>query len=230
MKRQVKYRIMTIPKKMMVELRMTVDTARTRFSPNGENTTEVNGDIYTSLSLFPLVCLSITRPAEFDENGQRQRPPFNPNDSLGLTRYQLPIFISELDRIAENMKVPELYSYVNQRLTVNEELADRYRRVFAIGNVTVEMLPVVISQPDETKVEGIKLKFNNEGSTVPLTLNDIESLLFTLEHLDVDVIALQLHLTYLRNISSPQPNPINTQLGTEVDIKPKELVPVPETK
>lgn len=222
MKRQIRYRIMTIPKKMTVELKMTVDTMKSRFAPNGESTNELNGDVYTGLSLFPLVCLVITRQADYDENGQRQRLPYNPNDSLGMTRYQLPIFIGELIRMGESMKVPELYSYVEQRLVVNEELADRHRRVFVIGNMTVEMLPVVITQPDETKVEGIKLKFNNEGSTVPLTLNDLESLMFTLQHLDVDTISLQLHMTYLRAISSPTPNAISAQRGGEIDIRPKD--------
>lgn len=227
MKRQIKYRIMMIPKKLSVELRLTVDTSRNpRFSANGETTTEINGDTFTSLTMFPLISLSILRPAEIDENGLRQRAPFNPSDNLGMTRYQFPIFVSELERANANLKVPELYRYLDQRLTLNEELAEQYRQVFVIGNIAVELVPVVITQPDETKVEGIRMKFNNETSTVPLTLNDIESLLFTLKGIDIDNIVLFIHATYMRGITSPEPNAINGQLGSVIDIKPKGPIPI----
>jgi hypothetical protein len=224
MKRQVRYRVMTITGKLNLEIRLIVDDSRiSRFGGN-ESTFNANGDIYTSLNLFPIISLNIVRRSQVTEEGQIQRPAFNPNDSLGMSRYHLPVFLSELEKAFESLKVPDMYSYVSKRLTVNEELAERHRRVFSIGMTVVEMTPVVISQPDETKVEGIKLKFNNEESTVLLTINDIEALLFTLRTMEIDTIVLTMHMEYLRTGSSnidPSKVP-SINRGPIVDIVPKD--------
>ena len=62
-----------------------------------------------------------------------------------------------------------------------------------IGTVTLELTAVVITQQDESRVEGIKMKYNNEQSTVLLTLNDLRSLIFTLEHTDIDNVSMSLY-------------------------------------
>lgn len=224
MKRQVRYKVMTITGKLNLEIRLTVDDSRTSRFGGNESTFSANGDTYTSLNLFPIIALNIVRRSQVTEEGQIQRPAFNPNDTLGMSRYHVPIFLSELERAFESLKVPDMYSYVSKRLTVNEELAERHRRVFSIGMTVVEMTPVVISQPDETKVEGIKLKFNNEESTVLLTINDIEALLFTLRTVEIDTIVLTMHMEYLRTGSSnidPSKVP-SINRGPIVDIVPKD--------
>jgi len=227
MKRQVKYRVLTIQSKLAVDIRLTADTnnaiQQNRTFAFGETTTELNGDFYTSVNLFPFININIIRRGDLDENGVWRKAPFSRDDNIGLTRYQLSIFIAELQRIHEAIRIPEMFSYFNKRLQVNEELANKYRRVFTIGSTTFEMLPLVITQPDDTRVEGIKLKFNNEQSSVLLTLNDLDSLSFTLTNLDIDTIVWLMYLTYLRtgetNVNQPQVSTIRK--GPVVDILPK---------
>ena len=53
----------------------------------------------------------------------------------------------------------KVHTYHGKRLELNEEVAAKIRRVFMIGNVTLELSAVVVVQQDESRVEGIKVKF-----------------------------------------------------------------------
>lgn len=221
MKQQVKYQVVGIPGKLRFEIKLLVDDTKDR----GEYVASVNGDRFTSLSIYPILSLSIIRVGEVDENGNKSKAPYNPNDTLSMGRYNYPIFVSELCNIHKGFKTPELYSYVDKRLEMDNELAAKIRRVFMLGNTVIEMAPVVIIQPDESKVEGMKIKFNNEQSSVLLTLNDVESLLFTMKTVDVDSIALNLYQQYIKTgvkNYTPESNSFNK---STVDIIPKDNTP-----
>lgn len=220
MKHQIKYQISTIPNKLRFELKLIVDDTKDRT----EYASIINADRYLTVSLYPILTLSIIRQSEIDENGNRMKIPFNINDSLAMSKYNYPIFINELGVIYESFKTPELYSYTDKRLEINDELASKVRRVFMVGNNVVEMAAVVITQPDETKVEGLKLKFNNEQSSVLLTINDIESLLFSMKTFTIDLIAMTLYNTYIRTGNKNQYAP-SIESGFNkpaVDIIPKD--------
>ena len=215
MKQSVKYTSLVISSKLRTEVRITVDNR------GFDSSTSNFGDgKYTSLSLYPLVSISLIKPNEMDDNGQRVRAPWNPNDSLGMTKYTLPIFINELSGIQEDLKIPELYTYTGKRLELNEEAATKIRRVFNVGNIIVELSAIVITKPeDDTRVEGIKMKFNNEQSHVLLTLNDIEALRFDLSTMDVNSLAMLMYLNYITKSEKPTNFNTNT-LKTDIDITP----------
>lgn len=219
MKQIVKYRILTIPTKVTLDLRITVDDRAAEYVSMFE------GNKSTSITCYPVISLALLRPTETDENGQRIRAPWNPNDSIGMTKFSMPVFINELKTLKKDMEIPEMYTYHGKRLELNEALAAKARRVFMIGSTTIELSPVVLIKPeDESRIEGIKMKFNNEHSSVLLTLNEMEALLFNLDHTDVDSLSMILYLNY---ISKPgkQNNFDSSSLrvpSTEVDIKPKE--------
>lgn len=217
MKRNIKYTCSVVPGKLRCEVRISVEENKAEYTSD-----IANGDKSTSISLFPIVTLSIFRPMELDENGRRKKAVFNPNDSLGMTHYSMSVFLGNLKQIRKEMETPELYVYHGKRLELNEELAKKFRNPFKIGNVIVELSVVVITQPDESRVEGIKLKFNNEQSSVLLTLNDIDALIFNLSTMDVDSLALLLYLNYVRNPDGPTEFNSNTSLKSNVDILPKE--------
>lgn len=216
MKQIVKYRCLTIPRKLSVELRIATDERN-----NPEFVSNFDGNRSTNVSLLPMIGITIMRPTETDESGVRIKAPWNPNDNLGMTKFTLPIFIEEFKGIKEDMKTPDLYTYHGKRLELNEEVAQKIRRVFVIGNTTLELSAVVLIKPeDESRMEGIKMKFNNEQSTVLLTLNEMNSLLYNLEHLDIDALSLLLYLNYINRPDKPKTFDTNT-LTTQVDIKPK---------
>lgn len=224
MKKQVKYRVLTIPGKLSLDVKISFDS--TRGNLDSDYTSPVDGNVYTTVNIFPLVLLSIVRSSEIDDTGNRQKAPYNQNDNLGMTRWQFPMFVSELGMMWDAMRTPDLYSYVDKQLVVNDELAESVRRVFLVGrNMVVEMVPVVIVQPDDSRVEGIRLKFNNEQSVVPLTLNDIECLLLTMRSLDIDSVCLALHVNYIRDREQVSGGTEPTVVGPfhpTTDIKPKE--------
>lgn len=212
MKQIVRYRHLTIPGKLTSDVRIIVDDRGSEYHSN------MNMNDSTSINLFPVINLSITRLGDVDENGNRIKAPWNPNDSLGMTKYNLPIFVDELYNIQQDMKIPELYTYHGKRLEINEEIASKIRRVFMIGNVTLELTAVVITQNDDSRLEGIKMKFNNEQSSVQLTLNELNSLIFNYKNIDIDSISLLLYLNYVKK---PDKSSFDGLLKPEVDILPK---------
>ena len=221
MKHQVKYRILTITSKLSLDLLISTDTNNPRFG-SPEKTTELNGDTFTNIMHIPRFTLSIIRPSEINEEGKWTKPPYNANDHLRMSRNQISILLSELRRIDKALNIPDMYSYSDKRLIINESLADEHRAVFDINNTVVELLPVVIVQPiDENRVEGIQMKFNNDQSISFLTLNDLQSLIYTLRTMNVDSIVLNLHAIYFHNESSLDQNDVIKPI---VDIKPKHVI------
>ena len=214
MKQILKYHSFTIPSKLRCDIKLTIDETR-----QSEYNGSIEGNLITNISLYPIISLSIIRAFEMDEDGKRIRGPWNPNDSLVMTKYTLPIFISELETIQKDMKIPELYTYHGKRLELNEEIAEKIRRVFMIGNTTLELSTVVIVQDDETRVEGIKVKFNNEQSSILLTLNDLDSIIFNLNHIDVESIALMMYTNFVKR---GEINSSSNNIKQNVDILPKE--------
>lgn len=215
MKQVTRYQFLTIPGKLRGELRITVDSDRSPvFTTNNGDSTN------TGIAFYPSISLSIIRPSELDENGQRIRAPWNPNDYLPMTKFNLPIFTQELEGIIQDMKIPELYTYHGKRLELNEEVAGKIRRPFVVGNVTIELSAVVIIQ-DDNRLEGVKLKFNNEQSSVLLTLNELSSLCDNLKKLDVDTISMLLYINWINR--PDRPKTFNRLDSTpKVDILPKE--------
>jgi len=189
MKQIVRYRYLTIPNKLTGEIRITVDDRAAEYS------SAFDGGTSTNISLYPVISLNIVRPSETDSSGNKIKAVWNPNDSIGMTKYTFPIFVDELKEIKKDMKIPDLYVYRGDRLELNQQVAEKVRRVFKIGNVTIEFSAVIIVTNDQ-QVEGIKIKFNNEQSSVLLTLNELTALEHTLDHLDIDSIGFMMYLNY----------------------------------
>ena len=198
----------------MADIRISVDDKQTEFN------SVYDGGKSSALMLFPFIALQILKFNEVDENGRRLRQQWNPNDTLTMTRYNYPILIRELTAIMNDMKIPEMYSYTGSRLDVNVEAAEKARRVFMISNATIELVPIVIEQQDESRVEGIKMKFNNEQSVVALTLNELDSLLYQMNHTDIENLAINL---YNRFASDGSVADIDMNKQPIVDIQPKGL-------
>lgn len=220
MKQIVKYRLLSISNKLTMEIRITADDTR---SP--EYTTMRDGDKYINLNLAPVVGISLLKNGDIDENGNRIKLPWNPNDHITMTKYNLPILYEELHGIQQDMKKPKLYTYQGNRLELNETIAEDIRRVFMIGNTTIELSAVVIIQTDETRVEGIKMKFNNEQSSILLTLNELSSLVYNINHIDMDVIAINMYHSF---ISRSNKNDSSTTVNVDFPLPPVNVDIVPK--
>lgn len=218
MKQTIRYRFLNIPRKVTGEIRITLDDRSVEYHSQYE------GGSGVSIRMTPFITLNITRPSEMDENGRYIRPPFNPNDSLTMTKFNLPVFLENLNGIIEGMKTKALYSYMGKRLELNVELAEKVRRVFTIANTVVEMAPVILLPDDDSRIEGIKIKFNNEGSSFSLSINEMQSLAWNLNHLDVDNLAFALYRSYANPVQSPMPKEDSYSPNipkSTVDISPK---------
>jgi len=215
MKQIVRYKFLSIPHKLAGEIRLTIDSKSVAYTSTYE------GGRSTNVSMMPSVVLTIMRESERDENGRFVRPPWNPNDSIPLTRYHVPLLLMEMKEIYKDMKIPEMYKYHGDRLELNETLASKSRKVFIIGSVTVELVPVVIQRDETTAIEGIKMKFNNESSTVALTLNEFYSLIYQIEKLNLDVMVTWMYDKYITD-EAKEPYQRKPRVRPAiVDIEPK---------
>ena len=105
---------------------------------------------------------------------------------------------------------------------MSEVYAKKLTHSFMISNTAVEISPALIVREDpsdETKfdrLEGIKLKFNTEQSSTYLTINEMDSLVYNLTHLDIDNLALMLYTHYVKrntyNAPSIVPKPSPSQV------------------
>lgn len=214
MKQTTSYRFLSIQNKIRGDLKIIIDTDR-----NPEYVSNNASGTNTSIAFYPIVTLTIVKPPRIDENGQRVQVPWTINDSLSMNKINLAIFKNEFKEIMNGMKTPELYTYHGKRLELNESIAEEVRRVFMINpTMTVELSPVVIMQDDD-RLEGIKIKFNNEQSTVTLTLNEVTGFYEVINKLEIDSVAMLLYLNYASRPDKPKQfdalNPPN------VDIVPK---------
>lgn len=214
MRQNIRYQSLVIPSKIRVEIRLSMDDQHNPlYQYNGES-----GDQNTSISLFPFIGISIVRKGELGEDGKRTRAPWNPNDHLSMTKYNLPIFINAFKDIYQGMKTKDLYTYQGKRLELNEEVGKTIRQAFMIGQTAVELTPIVIVQEDDSRLEGIKMKFNNEQSHVLLTLNDMWSLYYNLTRIPIDVLALGIYESYAKKSAFDINNVKKVETQPKIDI------------
>ena len=214
MKQTTSYRFLSIPNKIRGDLKIIIDTDR-----NPEYVSNNASGTNTSITFYPIVTLTIIKPSQIDENGQRVQVPWTINDSLSMNKINLAIFKNEFKEIMNGMKTPELYTYHGKRLELNESIAEEVRRVFMINpTMTVELSPVVIMQDDD-RLEGIKIKFNNEQSTVTLTLNEVTGFYEVINKLEIDSVAMLLYLNYASRPDKPKQ--FDALNPPTVDIVPK---------
>lgn len=220
MKQIVRYKFLTIPRKLTGDLRLTLDNKSVVYSNMYE------GGKSTNIAFMPTAVISIMRETERADDGRFVRPPYNPNDSIPLTRYHVPLLLQEMKSLYKDMQIPEMYKYHGERLELNEGLATKARKVFVIGNTTVELVPVVIQRDESSAIEGIKMKFNNESSTVVLTLNEFYSLIYQLDKLDFDKLVTWMYDRYVDG-EAKEPYQRVTKIPKKpaiVDIEPKARI------
>lgn len=193
MKHSLRSTIFIIGDKLRVEVRASINDAypATKHSvyEGGEN---------SQLTLLGALTVQIIHPRTNNESP----PQWNPNDTIMLTKYYIPIFYRELKAIYDGMHTPNLYTYTDNRLELDPKLGESIRRVFTVGmKTTIELSPVVISTmvgAEEQRVEGIKMKFNNEDSTVLLTINDLYSLMWNINHTDIESVVIGMYEIFVK--------------------------------
>ena len=212
MKQIVRYRFMTIPNKLVGDLRVTIDE-----SSHAENRNMYNGGVSTNLVILPMINIEILRPVETNDNGRRFRPHGNSNDSIGLTKFNYPTFLNEIKTVYESMKTPNMFVYRGERLDINDKECEKARRAFTVGRTSVELKPTIIEQMVDggqvQRLEGIKMKFNNEDSTVLLTIREIESLIWILASLNIDTMVFLMYTNFIERVTYERQKPV-------VDIQP----------
>lgn len=184
----IRYTFITIPEKLKGTIRLSIDMAAAEYRSFGDYANT------TAISIFPYIDLQILRPMVFDEaTGRNVRPKTGDRgDWLPMNKFNFPMFCREFGEACDSLKIREMYAYTGTRLDLNDALAETHKRSFKIGDYAVEIIPTIL-ETEQERLEGLRITINSEPHSVSLTLNEITSLRWSLEHLDVDNLALTLY-------------------------------------
>lgn len=194
----IRYTFFSIPDKLRGTIRLSVDMVSAEFHTSGDYGSS------TSISLFPYIDLNIQRPMVYDEGtGRRVRARTDMGDWLPMNRFNFPTFCREFKEACKSLEIREMYAYTGDRLDLNEALAETHKRTFKIGDYTIEIIPTLL-ETEKERLEGLRLTINSEPHSVSLTLNELNSMMWAIDHLDIDSISLAL---YARVTGTAKPDP-----------------------
>lgn len=216
MKTSIVYHVITIPKKLKMEIKLIVEDNKSEYiNSSGEDT-------FATIRLFPMITLGIVREVQRDDTGLIIKQPFVLSDTLTMSRYTLAIFKSEFEDIFRLIKEKDVYTYHGKRLELNEKIVEEIRKVFKISRNVVEIMPTLLISPDDMdeKIEGVKLKFNNENSSVLLSINDMIALIETMNNISIDTITTWMY----KEFKNAKPGTYPPASFKEIDIIPKAIV------
>lgn len=213
MKTTIVYHVLTVPKKLRMEIKLILDNDR-----SSEYINSSTDGTFATVRLYPMITLSIVREIQRDESGMIIKQPFVLSDTLSMSRYTLAVFKSEFEDLYRLMKEKDVYTYHGKRLELNEKIADEIKKLFQLSKTVVEITPTLLISPDDIdqKIEGVKLKFNNEASSVLLSINDMTALVETMNNISIDTITTWMYKEY----KNATPRSYNSPNFKEIEVAP----------
>lgn len=201
MKHVLRYLLFSITNKIRCEVRCIINDIPNSIYYHQHK----EGEITDSLSLRPFITVTILRD-------KREFPGWLISDTLGLNKVSYPTFVKELKKMQETLKISDMYQYKEDPVTkfnvclgVNEELANRHRQIFKPYNsqIMVEITPTATEFSDRvygvaTLTKAVKIKFNNEESSVVLNEEEFDALVSSLDKADMDMITLHMYQQYYK--------------------------------
>lgn len=148
-----------------------------------------NGNDYFKINPKPFVVFDISRSSA---NGDG----WNINQSVSLNRSYLFFFCQALNGLVMKYRTEKgLFSYIDDVLTVNNDIADRIQLTLKNGNnKTIRMRPCVVQdeQNPEVVYEGCIFYINTMDNFAYLTFSEMEYLLWEASHIDLTEISFSI--------------------------------------
>lgn len=132
---------------------------------------------YTRLE--PMVFLSIDLPK--NESG------FNPNRGLTITEANIGVMIKRMNRLINNIYNEKIFGMRDNEIIVYADAAKSYTEKFILPktNQVVVLQPTVVYDENEISYEGIRMYFNVMENSIDLSIDEFESIIYTLSHIDL---------------------------------------------
>lgn len=154
---------------------------------------EYNNSKYLKFNTNPYITLDIS------STEKKQIEGYNPNLYININRYSRVEFINKLRKFINSFSINDLFFIKNKKLHVNRNVADENKLILRTPNKELCMISAVLQSPDnpEIEYEGVILMIRDTSNYCYMKYEEVEYLLYTLEHIDMDALALQLINAYL---------------------------------
>ena len=154
---------------------------------------KLSGTDLISINIHPYVTIDFTSYNDITE-AKNSGVYISNACKLYLNKYNLFLFIHHLRKIERDFIAnKDLYYYSNNKLILNKEVGERISIQIPIGDKIVMMKPIVVEVGGGQKEhEGILLALNDLSYSTTLTYTEMNYLLFILNKLDIDNIAINM--------------------------------------
>ena len=197
-----------------------------------------NGNQYLFLNgLYPSLTIEL-----IDEVRDMNARTWSTGRLVSFNKFQANIFVEYGKSLMNKFtKLKDLFGYDDKKLIVNKDLAWENREVIQTDyGKTIMLLPAVVRDTDSSvEYEGVSFMINELSNYALLTYEEFKSMLFYIERLDFDSLAIQLVNTALlmrsnkelttQRVVTREGSQDEQELTTETTEKEKEEQPNVET-
>lgn len=155
---------------------------------NFQNVFNFGDKTYMKLEPMVYLTLELTRGEE----------GFIPNRSLWITQANINSLINSMKKVLKNIYKEKIFALRGNEIIIYEELAKKFSEKIILPNTdqAVMIKPSVVYDENEVSYEGVTLYINKLENVVNLSIEEFESLVYTLNQIDLFQYS-QLILNYV---------------------------------
>lgn len=182
-------------KTMTMKLHVKLKGDNDKFSFKYHNETEYLSQRY--LSLNPSVFLTIDVIDKENDYG------FDKSKSLIITQRSIFQLIMFFRRLVKSMYTKDLFMTKGNEIIIHNDIANDVKELLQLSqNSVIGGIPAIIYDENEISYEGVHLFINKTANIIPLTFTELETVLYTLEKIDLfhySQLLLNYYVSYYRD-------------------------------
>ena len=205
-----------ISKNMKLKFGLILSDEGNKFNNKVIDKFNIDGTDYLKISPHPFLTIDIATREDKRDN-------WSSNRSISLTRVGMFMMKKKLREALDNLTTEDLFSYYDNKLTLNKDLAAQTTVKFKANNKYVMIQPIVV--PDEEnpgiEYEGLCFMINSVENFNLMTIDEVEFLLDILDHTDL----LNLALTVINTAML-----MKSKTSAKLDLKSVKLIAEEKSK
>ena len=171
---------------------------------------DFNDNLYTSLNYSTFLTWDILSNNNTSDMSQ----------SIMITERNIFSVISTLNSMVKKLYKHDIYAYEDDRLIIYEDEAKKHTLVSKLyGSGVIMFKPTIVYDENETSYEGVALYINNTGNIVELPIEALESLTYTMTHIDFFTYSQALVNYYMSyygiNVNNPMSKGVDDKPNTK---------------
>ena len=198
---KIRYMIFQIPDKIIFKLEIQRGILpERRFTYDYKN--------YLDIQMFPDIRMIIVEKIKIDDNEKKIKEDFKKKSTLFST-FNFPKFLMEIELILIELKMPGLFKYDNDVLTINEEMSKRCTHIIWSSFDKITISPDIVETNTGINCEGIKLAlYDNLGIShiCKLTYDELYALHWNLKQIDINGMTLDIYLRIIFKLINNKEN------------------------